>query len=109
MVVLPRWLGTTLGWKAALQPPGSWYEYPLGPIASPTDRTRTDGRRVAVFVTCPICHRTSTILHAIAADGTLSPSLVCGHVKTHKCSWHVFARLEGWDGGKIAAVPGIEF
>lgn len=29
--------------------------------------------------------------HTIAADGTVSPSVVC-----HFCSWHTCIRLRGW-------------
>jgi hypothetical protein len=31
--------------------------------------------------------------HTVAADGTVSPSLVCPR---KGCDWHVFGRLEGW-------------
>lgn len=32
-------------------------------------------------------------VHAIAPDGTLSPSWVCPF---KPCDWHEFARLDGW-------------
>lgn len=32
--------------------------------------------------------------HAVAADGTVSPSVVCT-----ACGWHKDIRLEGWTGG----------
>lgn len=34
----------------------------------------------------------SSKIHTVAADGTLSPSLVC----PMDCTWHVFVRLDGW-------------
>lgn len=106
MVSLERWHGTTTGWKHALQPRGTWYAYPLGPSESNTDRRLADGTRVSVYVVCPACGKTSTILHAIAADGALSPSLVCPHAG---CTWHVFVRLVGWTGGHVPVVAGVRF
>ncbi len=55
-------------------------------------------RRYFVEVCCPDCGvhlMLSHENHAIAPDGTVTPSLVCSN--THDaCAWHVFARLEGW-------------
>ena len=47
------------------------------------------------LVSCDQGH-TGTVnpdIHKIAVDGTLSPSWVCPY---EGCTWHVFARLEGW-------------
>lgn len=62
-----------------------------------------------VFIRCALCD-TSAILrdaptdppradgtrgHDIAADGTVTPSIVCpGH--RQGCTWHVWGRLDGW-------------
>jgi hypothetical protein len=42
---------------------------------------------------CANGHLSTIRNHTIAADGTVSPSLLC-YVKD--CGWHVFGRLEGW-------------
>lgn len=53
----------------------------------------SDGKRTAI-VACVNGHAMSISSHAIAADGTVSPSLVC---PIDGCGWHVFARLDGWE------------
>ena len=47
------------------------------------------------IVMCPTCHRLLTLgkNHRVAADGSVSPSLVCPHTP---CAFHAFVRLEGW-------------
>lgn len=53
---------------------------------------------VFVEVCCPDCGvhlMLSRENHAIAADGTIAPSLVCPNQRD-ACGWHVFARLESW-------------
>ena len=46
------------------------------------------------WVRCPECGvRGALTDHSIAADGSISPSLVC----PAGCGWHVFARLLGWE------------
>lgn len=62
------------------QPPGPWW-WPA----------RLDGELTAV-VACPAGH-TAHIDHDVAADGTVTPSLVCPE---EDCGWHVFGRLIGW-------------
>lgn len=43
---------------------------------------------------CPTCGRLFCLAnHAIAADGSVSPSVVCPHPG---CSFHEFVRLLGW-------------
>jgi hypothetical protein len=53
------------------------------------------GRDVALVLRCN-CGKVIRLLdHRIAADGTLSPSIwhdIPG------CGWHVFGKLQGWDG-----------
>ena len=45
-------------------------------------------------VTCPNCGRTATLTdHDIAADGTVTPSLVCPH---GGCGFHDHVKLVGW-------------
>lgn len=53
---------------------------------------------VYVEVCCPACGvhlMLSRENHAIAADGTITPSLVCSNAHDG-CTWHVYGRLEGW-------------
>lgn len=48
-------------------------------------------------ITCGGCGRGIALCnHTIAADGTVSPSVVCPHPG---CGWHVFLRLDGWPAG----------
>jgi hypothetical protein len=62
-------------------PPGHW-----SPLR--------DGGRWSASIACPQCGVLATLTdHSIAADGTVSPSVVC---PTSGCSWHVQARLLGW-------------
>lgn len=61
-------------------PPGHWIPVTL------------DGRKTAI-VACALCGQHAYLCHEIAADGTLSPSLVC---PADGCAWHVFAKLDGW-------------
>lgn len=53
-------------------------------------------------VACPDCGQSAPIwYHDIAADGTVTPSLIC---PMDGCSWHVFVTLLGW----AAAVVELE-
>lgn len=55
-------------------------------------------RRYFVEVCCPDCGAhlmLSRENHTIAADGTLSPSLVCPNTRS-ACGWHVWGRLADW-------------
>ncbi len=60
-------------------PRGSWWRASLSPIV--------------VSLKCPSCGRSMCIPHAIAADGTVTPSVICPY---ENCGWHVFVRLGGW-------------
>lgn len=58
-------------------------------------------RTRAVFkaeFTCNNGHGVSLRSHAIAADGTVHPSVVC---LAPGCSFHDFVRLQGWTAGSI--------
>ena len=52
-----------------------------------------DGRRSA-NVACGNGHTAGLSAHVIAADGTVSPSLVC---PVAGCGWHEVVRLTGWE------------
>jgi hypothetical protein len=82
-------------WKRSRMPPGTWFNYPLGPHYMRGERVH-GGKRVMTLVQCPQCDRALTLssnVHTVSADGLVAPSLVC----TQKgCSWHVFVRLLGW-------------
>lgn len=62
--------------------PGQWWPWPTA-------------KRVTVW--CPDCGNAATLDHDIADDGTVSPSLVCPHVKHDACGFHEFVKLEGWE------------
>lgn len=64
--------------------PGTPVSEPPGPWWALTGET--------VTVCCPAGH-TGLLDHDVAADGTVTPSLVC---PGDGCTWHVNARLEGW-------------
>jgi hypothetical protein len=50
---------------------------------------------IVIVQCCPSCKFYMTnVRHEIAADGTVSPSMVCPH---EPCTWHVSCRLDGWD------------
>lgn len=53
----------------------------------------SNGKRSASIV-CPLCKQRSWLDHAIADDGTVSPSIVC---PTEGCTFHVAGRLLSWD------------
>ena len=58
----------------------------------------------SVQIRCPFCKKHATLRrsadfkgklgHDVSPTGFVNPSLVCPH---HKCSWHVFAVLDGWE------------
>ena len=73
-------------------PRGSWWK--LG---------ETERNPAVVSIKCPACGRCATLQraedgkttgHAIAADGTVSPSIVCPF--SPNCSWHVWGKLADW-------------
>lgn len=56
----------------------------------------------APLLRCPQGHMARLTSHQIAANGAVSPSIVCPE---EGCSWHVWGRLEGWAIGPRAADP----
>lgn len=50
------------------------------------------GIRAATF-TCPNGHTCTLLDHNIAADGVVSPSVVCPY---EHCDFHEYIQLEGW-------------
>ena len=60
--------------------------------ARPYWRLLRDGERRSATLVCPNGHR-AALDHDIAADGTVSPSVVCPE---DGCDWHVHVRLVGW-------------
>ncbi len=50
-------------------------------------------RVLTALISCDKGHWCSLTNHTIAADGTVTPSLVC---PTEDCGWHVFLRLVDW-------------
>jgi hypothetical protein len=50
--------------------------------------------KVEVRLTCPLCGLQSLLDHEIAADGTVTPSVVCPGGTS--CTWHEVIKLEGW-------------
>jgi hypothetical protein len=72
---------------------GSWRPWLFGPDSVP-----------GAAVVCPQGHAFSIggqqpfgSVHRIAADGSISPSVVCP-----SCGWHVFAKLVGWNERKVS-------
>ena len=47
----------------------------------------------SVRVSCPGCGSAGYLNHDVAADGTVTPSLVCPH---SVCGFHEYVRLVGW-------------
>lgn len=46
------------------------------------------------MIACPKCGGEAPLDHSVAADGTISPSLVCPYTP---CDFHEWGRLEGWE------------
>ena len=65
----------------------------------------TDGQRTWACFTCPKCEERYAVgyrRHAIAEDGTVSPSFVC---VTPGCTFHEYIRLVGWNLGSLQPRP----
>lgn len=56
-------------------------------------RTKTSAGPSANIV-CPQCGTEGALDHEIAADGAVSPSLVC---PGKGCTFHEYGKLEGWE------------
>jgi hypothetical protein len=62
---------------------------------------RPAGGQFRVNLTCPKCRNTFNLRrHEIDMKGKVSPSIVCpGEIsKGNPCDFHVYAKLEGWEG-----------
>lgn len=46
-----------------------------------------------VGVACPTCKAWATLDHDVAADGTVTPSLICPY---QPCTFHDMVKLEDW-------------
>lgn len=53
------------------------------------------GARRTASISCPGCGQVQTLSgHDIAADGTVTPSVVCHY--SDDCGFHEYITLEGW-------------
>lgn len=87
-------------WDPSDQPPLTWALRQIEGHWPGITRQLADGRHVVVLTTCDRGHQ-YTLPHAVAADGTVSPSIVCAdHVRG--CTFHDFARLADWTHGALA-------
>lgn len=82
-------------------PPLSWMLRDMGEPWDGITRALPDGRHVVVMTVCDRGH-VGTLPHAIAADGTVSPSIVCAGAQYAGCKFHDYARLDGWTHGALA-------
>lgn len=58
---------------------------------------RLEGRQHAIL-RCSRGHVAGLRSHSVAADGTVSPSVVCdGGTDAESCTFHEMVQLEGWD------------
>jgi hypothetical protein len=64
--------------------PGTWKGLKPGSVPG--------GKRSATF-TCTNGHTCTLLIHTIADDGTVTPSVVCPY---EGCGFHEFIQLEGW-------------
>jgi len=74
--------------------PGEWMPWWWG---------ATEPYPLTAVICCPECSRPGTLhpkIHRIAHDGTVSPSMVCGHLG---CRYHEFIKLASWTEGCEAA------
>jgi len=60
-----------------------------------------DDKRTA-GMTCPNGHTASLSDHTIAADGKVSPSVVCPY---EGCKFHEYVQLEGWGSSSTVSIP----
>lgn len=54
--------------------------------------------RFKAHLTCAAGHGVTLRDHAVGADGSVRPSVVC---MAPGCSFHEFVRLDGWSGGVL--------
>ena len=70
--------------------PGPWW-HPASKSLDADGRLR-EKPELSAWVACPNGHL-ADLDHTIAADGTVSPSVVCPE---GGCGWHEHVQLEGW-------------
>ncbi len=70
------------------------YDTPPGPWWRPVLLAHVEGEeRMSASIMCPNNHYATLMDHAIADDGTVTPSVVCF---VDGCGFHEFIKLEGW-------------
>ena len=67
--------------------------YKMEPLQWLPVTRESSGLPPTASVTCENRHEGLISDHAIAEDGTVSPSVVCTQ---EGCGWHEYIRLEGW-------------
>lgn len=75
--------------------PGDRNDFWLSKPGKYRSATADGGKRTAIL-SCPDCGQSVSLRnHDIAADGSVTPSLVCPR---SGCTFHDYVKLEGWDG-----------
>jgi len=88
VITIPKYTGALFD-----DAPGPWWMH---------RRTALRGVEiVSAYVKCPHGHIAAIETHTIAADGTVTPSVVCTGeegrtAKKSECDWHENIKLEGW-------------
>ena len=98
-LVLPRYVEPPNDQRTGM-PDGTWHARICHPQWKGDHYALPDGTRLDITIRCPQCHvqmMLATRNHTIAADRTVSPSLVCAN---EKCTWHIFVRLADWPPAK---------
>lgn len=90
--------------RGVLPPPRTWdyvtrYRRPDGSFWAQSDQD-------LALCTCGNRHtcRLSGNVHAVAADGTVTPSYVC---PVTGCSFHEWVQLDGWDAAHVYKIKEI--
>lgn len=69
------------GWPPDKPEPGTWWHV-------------HSSAGWSAMIVCPKCGGEAPLDHDIAADGTITPSLVCPY---DPCDFHEWGRLDGWE------------
>lgn len=86
LVHLKRWTKQPGQITERDMPRGHWF-----PLSKGDRECSPDG--VHAIITCPDCGKSCALKHTVAADGTVTPSMVCPH---KPCPWHVWGVLDDW-------------
>jgi len=78
--------------KRSAVKPGAYHK--LAPLTWHFERDYRS--RLAPVVVCSNGHESTMTTHTVAADGTVSPSMVC---PVEGCQFHEYVQLEGWMSG----------